>query len=261
MLGENMRAAFLLFSLLPVFWAAGCGASGDEADARIAVAANFREAALALEENFEATSDYEITQAFGATGQLYAQIINGAPFDAFLSADQTRPERLIADGLALEDSRFTYSIGKLVLWSADGTRLAGADGSRILEAGDFRALAIANPDLAPYGVAAMETLDSLGLAETLSDRIVRGQSIGQTFAMVSTGGAELGFVAASQVATPFGIEDGSGWIVPAELHNPISQDAVLLTRGADNAAALAFLDYLRSAEGQIIIEKYGYETD
>lgn len=255
-----MRAAFLLFSLLPVFWAASCGSGGQEPDARIAVAANFREAALALEENFEATSGYNISQAFGATGQLYAQITNGAPFDAFLSADQHRPALLIAGGLALEETRFTYATGQLVLWTADETRLEGQDGAVILAEGNFRSLAIANPDLAPYGAAAMETLASLDLADALSDRMVRGQSIGQTFAMVSTGGADLGFVAASQVLAPFGIDNGSGWIVPAELHSPILQDAVLLARGSENDAAIAFLDYLQTAEAHIIIQKYGYEA-
>ncbi|MEQ9316886.1 MAG: molybdate ABC transporter substrate-binding protein [Henriciella sp.] len=255
-----MRAAFLLLSLLPVFWAGACGPVGEEPDARIAVAANFREAALALEENFEATSGYDISQAFGATGQLYAQIVNGAPFDAFLSADQDRPELLIKDGLAFEETRFTYAKGELVLWTANETMLEGEDGPLILEGGDFRALAIANPDLAPYGVAAMETLASLGLADALSDRIVRGQSIGQTFAMVSTGGAEFGFVAASQVLTPFGIDAGSGWIVPAHLHSPIRQDAVLLSHGSENAASIAFLDYLQTAEARLLIERYGYEA-
>ncbi|MGB3625239.1 MAG: molybdate ABC transporter substrate-binding protein [Henriciella sp.] len=254
-----MRAVLLLFGLLPVLWAAACSAGRDEPDARIAVASNFREAALALEQDFEDTSGYDISPVFGATGQLYAQISNGAPYDVMLSADRDRPERLVADGLAVEDSRFTYATGKLVLWSADEARLAGKEGPDILIEDDFRALAIANPDLAPYGAAAMQTLQSLGLSQTLSDKLVRGQSIGQTYSMVASGNAELGFVASSQVLTPSSA-GGAGWPVPVNLHEPIRQDAVLLMRANDNAAARRFMDYLKSPDARRIIQGYGYET-
>ena len=223
-------------------------------EALIAVAANFAAPMQALEAAFEAESGHALTVSAGSTGKLYAQIANGAPFDILLAADTERPERLEAEGRAVAGSRFTYAAGRLALWSADPV-LIGEDGAAVLRAAAFRRLAIANPDLAPYGAAAMEVLSGLGLAETLRSRIVMGENIGQAFAIAASGNAELGFVALSQVAED---EKGSRWIPPAASYAPIRQDAALLSRAAENEAALAFLEYLKSDEARAIMEKYGY---
>lgn len=227
-------------------------------DVIIAVATNFIDTARALETAFEAETGLEITLSSGSTGQIYAQIENGAPYSVFLAADQERPERLVANGTAVEGTRFTYATGQLVLWSADATILAG-DGETVLRADDYRALAIANPDLAPYGLAAMQTLSSLGLEETVSDRLVMGQNIGQAFTLVASGNAELGFVARSQILSRPEGEKGSSWLVPESLHDPIRQDAVLLKRGMDDEAAYKFIAFLRSERAAAIIAAHGYE--
>lgn len=238
---------------------AACHDGRPSGDALIAVATNFREAAAVIEEGFEAQTGYEISTASGATGQLYAQIHNGAPFDVMLSADQRRPQMLLEEGYAVKGTRFTYAIGKLILWSADDALLSGRDGGDVLKGGAFRSLAIANPDLAPYGAAAVEALESLGLLDALGERIVRGQTVGQAFSMVASGNAELGLVAQSQVTLPGGAA-GSFWVVPPDTYSPIRQDAVLLERAASNEAARAFLDYLKSDAARLIIEQFGYEA-
>lgn len=227
-------------------------------DVIIAVATNFIDTARALETAFEAETGLQITLSSGSTGQIYAQIENGAPYSVFLAADQERPERLVANGTAVEGTRFTYATGQLVLWSADAAILAG-DGEAVLRGGDYRALAIANPDLAPYGLAAMQTLSSLGLEETVSDRLVMGQNIGQAFSLVASGNAELGFVARSQILSRPEGEKGSSWLVPESLHDPIRQDAVLLKRGMDDEAAYKFIAFLRSERAAAIIAAHGYE--
>lgn len=225
--------------------------------ARIAVATNFLATAEALARGFEAESGHQLSFTAGATGKLYAQITAGAPFDAFLAADQARPERLEIEGLAVRGSRFTYATGRLALWSAAPGRI-GADGPDILAAGDFRALAIANPDLAPYGAAAREVLEGLGLWERLLPKVVMGQNIGQTLALVATGNAEIGIVALAALLTPGQALGGSLWEVPEALHSPIRQDAALLERGRENAAARDFLDYLRGPEARGLIASFGY---
>jgi len=226
-------------------------------EALVAVAANFAEVVERLEVGFEEQSAHDLTLVIGSTGKLYAQIIHGAPFDVLLAADQERPERLEAESRAVKSSRFTYAIGRLTLWSADPTRVR-MDGAETLRAADFRALALANPDLAPYGVAARETLEALGLSERLKDKIVMGEDIGQTHAMVATANAELGFLALSSVSSPRNEQPGSRWDVPQNLYRPIRQDAVLLSRASDNAAARAFLEFLRSSKAREIIERFGY---
>ena len=227
--------------------------------ALIAVAANFAEAAEAVAADFAAASGHEVTLATGSTGKLYAQVTKGAPFDALLAADSQRPHRLEAKGHAVEGSRFTYAVGRLVLWSPDPAMI-GADGAATLAQGDFDHLAIANPDLAPYGLAARQALGHLGLWADLQGRIVMGQNIGQAFSMVATGNAALGLVAGSYVASPRNDQPGSAWPVPAAAHDPIRQDAVLLAHGADNAAAGAFLDYLQGPDGRETIARFGYGT-
>lgn len=224
----------------------------------IAVATNFIETARDLEAAFEAESGLEITLASGSTGQLYAQIENGAPFSVFLSADRERPRRLVSNGIGVEGTQFTYASGQLVLWSVDEALLS-EDGGAILSEGNYRALAIANPDLAPYGLAAMQTLGALGLEAAVSDRIVMGQNIGQAFTLVASGNAELGFVARSQVLGRPEAEQGSSWLVPAGLHEPIRQDAVLLKRGINDEASYKFIAFLRGDEAARIIKAHGYE--
>lgn len=225
--------------------------------ALVAVAANFAEAAEALAGPFRAASGHDLQLTTGSTGKLYAQIGEGAPFDVMLSADAATPARLIAEGNAVAESSFTYAIGKLALWSSDPARI-GADGRAALQDPALRFVALANPDLAPYGVAAREAMQSLGLWDALQPKIVMGQNIGQTHSMVATGAAEVGFVALSAVMSPRAPAQGSRWDVPQDLFTPILQDAVLLNHGADNPAALAFLDFLRTPEAAVVIEGFGY---
>ena len=229
-------------------------------EAMIAVASNFDRTARELEAEFEKNGADSITIVSGSTGKLYAQIVNGAPFDAFLSADELRPSLLEAQGRAVRGSRFTYALGRLCLWSPDPRRVAG-DGSQTLRAADFRRLAVANPRLAPYGAAALDTLRAFALDETLADRLVMGENVGQAYSMVATGNAELGFVALAQVLTLREAGAGSRWDVPAELHGPIRQDAVLLRHGESNTAASAFLRFLKSPAGRMLIQSFGYEVE
>lgn len=242
--------------LLPVVLAGP--AAGEEAV--VAVAANFAEVAERLEKDFEGASGHRLTFVVGSTGKLYAQIANGAPFDVFLSADQETPARLEKEGQAVAGSRFTYAVGRLTLWSPEPGRV-GSDGAATLKEGKFRRLAIANPELAPYGAAAKQALEKLGLWERFKDRIVMGETIGQAHAMVASGNAELGFVALSYVLSPRTETKGSRWDVPARLHAPLQQDAVLLARAAGNPAARAFLDFLRSAKARAVMETYGYAVE
>ena len=228
------------------------------AEALVAVAANFAGAMAQLEARFEGGSPHRIRVSAGATGTLYAQATHGAPYDILMAADRLRPERLEAVGLAVPGSRRTYAVGRLVLWSADPGRIA-ADGVDTLRAGDFRRLAIANPELAPYGSAARETLRALGLYDALRDRVVMGENIGQTYAMVATASAELGLVAYSQL-NGGDTATGSRWAVPETLHAPIRQDLVLLRRGAGNAAARAFLAFLDTPDARRILVAAGYRA-
>lgn len=241
----------LLTGLLP---------SGAKADtALVAVAANFADAAKAIEAAFEAGDTHQIDITTGATGKLYAQVKAGAPFDILLSADQKTPQNLAAEGLAVGGSGFTYAIGKLALYSSDATLLAGKDGAAVVAEGKFRHLAVANPELAPYGAAADAFLKSLFLKERVQDRIVTGENIGQAFTMVQTGAAELGFVAYSQVLKEGAA--GSFWLVPQSLYPSIKQDAVLLQHGADNAAAKAFLAFLKTDAALAVMHAHGYDQD
>ncbi len=223
-----------------------------------AVAANFAETAETLLPLFHDQTGHDIQLTTGSTGKLYAQIGKGAPFDLLLSADAETPARLIKEGNAIRETNFTYATGQLTLWSKDADRIEG-NGRKALENPQLRFVAIANPDLAPYGVAARETLQSLGLWDTLQPKIVMGQNIGQANSMVASGAAELGFVALSAVLSPRTKEKGSRWDVPQDLFTPIRQDAVLLNPGKDNAAARAFLDFLRTKKAAEVIRRFGYE--
>ena len=219
---------------------------------RVAVAANFTAPARELAGLFKERSGHEAVLSFGSSGQFYAQITQAAPFDVFLSADAERPEKLVKDGLALAESRFTYAIGRLVLWSRDQRADAGEAALRQ----SFSKLAIANPAAAPYGGAALDVLRHVGLLEALRARLVQGTSIAQTFQFIESGNAELGFIALSQLE---GRTDGGRWLVPGQLHRSLQQDAVLLTQGQSNKAATEFLNFLKSAEARALIARFGYE--
>jgi len=223
----------------------------------VAVAANFAVPMQKIAADFEKDTGHKVTLASGATGKFYAQIINGAPFEVFLSADDETPARLENEAQAVKGSRFTYAIGKLVLWSAKASYIDGQ--GEILAKGDFRRLALANPKTAPYGAAAMETLKHLGLAEKLQPRVVQGENIAQTHQFVSTGNAELGFVALSQVFKDGALTSGSAWIVPPGYYTPIRQDAVILNKGRGNQGAIALMEYLRGENARTIIRSFGYE--
>ena len=222
----------------------------------VAVAANFTAPMQKIAASFEADTGHKAELSFGATGKFYAQITNGAPFQILLSADDTTPAKLEKEGKAVANSRFTYAIGTLVLWSAQ-PGYVDAQG-QILQTGDFKHLALANPKLAPYGLAATQAMDKLGLTAKLQPRWVQGENIAQTYQFVATGNAQLGFVALSQVMVDGKISKGSAWQVPADLHEPIRQDAALLTPGQGNAAAAALLTYLRGDKARAVIQSYGY---
>ena len=223
----------------------------------VAVAANFTAPMQKIAADFEKETGHKAQLSFGATGKFYAQIQNGAPFEILLAADDETPAKLEKEAAAVAGSRFTYAIGKLVLWSP---RVAYVDDQgAILKQGDFKHLALANPKLAPYGTAAIETLTALKLLDTVQARFVQAENISQAFQFVSSGNAELGFVALSQVMKDGKISEGSAWLVPANMHTPIRQDAVLLDKGKGKPAAEALLTYLRSEKAQATIKAFGYD--
>jgi len=226
-------------------------------DVQVAVAANFSAPLQAIARAFEQDSGHRLVAAFGASGQLYAQILHGAPYEVLLSADASTPAKLESAGAGVPGSRFTYAIGSLVLWSAQ-EGYVDANGE-VLERNQFQHLAIANPKAAPYGLAARQVLDRLGLSEALAGKLVEGQSITQALQFVSTGNAELGFVALSQVFKDGRLGSGSAWVVPETLYAPIRQDALLLKQGEDNPAARALLEYLQGPQAAEIITSYGYK--
>jgi molybdate transport system substrate-binding protein len=209
-----------------------------------------------IAELFEKTTGHSAKLSFGSSGKLVAQIENGAPFEVFLAADDKNPSALEHAGLAVANSHFTYSIGKLVLWSATANLVD--DQGEILSKGGFKHLAIADPKLAPYGAAAMEILKNKNVLSKLQPLFVQGENINQTYQFVSTGNAELGFVALSQVIDNGKISSGSAWQIPENLYTPLRQDAVLLKKGEGNPAAFALLEFLQSPEAKAIISKYGY---
>ncbi|MEN5149615.1 molybdate ABC transporter substrate-binding protein [Pseudomonas orientalis] len=248
-----MIRAARLASLLAVF-ALG-SAQADEV--QVAVAANFTAPIQAIAADFEKDTGHKLVASFGATGQFYTQIKNGAPFQVFLSADDTTPQKLEAEGDTVKGSRFTYAVGTLALWSAK-EGYVDAQGE-VLKRNAFKHLSIANPKAAPYGLAATQVLAKEGLTDKVRDKIVEGQNITQAYQFVSTGNAELGFVALSQIYKDGKLSSGSAWIVPSSLHDPIKQDAVILTKGKDSAAAKALVDYLKGPKAAAVIKSYGYE--
>ncbi|PYF11247.1 molybdate transport system substrate-binding protein [Rhodobacter viridis] len=220
-----------------------------------AVAANFTEPAKEIATLFTQKTGHTVTYTFGPSGQFYTQITQGAPFEVFLSADASRPKKAIEEGYAVAGTDFTYAVGKLVLWSADPAKV---DAKGEVLKSDLEHVAIADPKSAPYGAAAIEVMQKLGVYEALEPKLVTGKSITQAYEFAATGNAPVGFVAYSQV---IGKEGGSSWMVPQDLYKPIKQDAVLLKTGAEDEAAKAYLDFLKSPEALEIIKKYGYVTE
>lgn len=233
------------------------GSTSFAAEVSVAVAANFTAPMQKIAQVFEQDTGHKAILAFGSTGNFYAQIKNGAPFQILLAADDVTPARIEKEGLGVSNSRFTFATGKLVLWSKQ-PGLVDEKGD-ILRSSKFERIAIANPKLAPYGQAAMETLDKLGLLQNLQPKFVQGENITQTYQFIATENAQLGFVALSQVYAVGRVKEGSAWIVPAALHQPIQQDAVLLNGGKDNPAAAALLSFLRSDKVKGIIRSFGYD--
>ncbi len=229
-------------------------------EVRIAVAANFTSTLKEIAIQFEQATGHTTLISSGSSGKFYAQILHGAPFDVFFSADATRPQLLEQEGFAVPGSRFTYAIGTLILWSSDPAMLK-ENGPTVLSEGHFDHLAIANPQTAPYGTAAKQVLVALGLWDHLKNRIVQGENIGQTFHFVFSKNAQLGFVATAQILDSKFNGTGSHWDVPPHLYDPLLQQAVLLTKGQQNQAAKAFLDYVREPEVRTIIEGVGYRLE
>jgi molybdate transport system substrate-binding protein len=244
-----------LASAVLAFAACAVASGARAAEVQVATAANFADPAKEIAAGFERKTGAHVALSVGASGQFYAQIVHGAPFEVLLSADAERPRRAEAEGFAVAGTRFTYAIGRLVLYS----RTPGVvdEGGEVLKTGRFDKLSIADPAAAPYGAAAVQAMTRLGLYERLKPRIVQGASIGQAYGFVETGAADLGFVALSQVID---VKGGSRWLVPQALYDPIEQDAVLLKPGEGDPAARAFLAYLKGPEAQAVIRRYGYGT-
>ena len=236
--------------------AAATLASAHAETVAVAVAANFTAPMQKIAAQFEQDTGHKAELSFGATGKFYAQIRNGAPYAILLAADDATPAKIAKEGLGIDATRFTYAVGQLVLWSKQADYVDA--GGQVLGQAGWQHIAIANPKLAPYGAAAMQALDRLGLAGQVQPRIVQGENIGQTYQFVASGNAELGFVALSQVTENGRLREGSAWVVPAELHDTIRQDAIVLKPGDGNPAAAALMDYLKGAKARAVIRSYGY---
>lgn len=222
----------------------------------VAVASNFTAPMKQIAQDFAKDTGHTAQLSFGATGKFYAQIINGGPFEVLLAADDTTPEKLVGEGQAVAASRFTYAIGQLVLWSPQAGYVDNK--GAVLKTGDFKHISIANPKLAPYGLAAMQTLDKMNLMASVVPRMVTGENIAQTYQFIASGNAQLGFVALSQVLENGKLRAGSAWQVPASMHDPIRQDAVVLNKGKDNAAAAALMQYLKGDKARAVMTSFGY---
>jgi len=228
------------------------------AQVSVAVAANFSAPLQKIAQLFEQETGHKLIVSVGSTGGIYAQIKNGAPFQVFLSADHQTPLKLENEGHGVVGSRFTYATGKLALWSAQAGFVD--DLGDVLKRNNFQKIAMANPKLAPYGAAAMQTLMKLGLWDTLKPKLVQGDNIAQTYQFVVTENAQLGFVAMSQIVSEGKIIKGSAWRVPAHWHSPLQQEAILLAAGKNNPTATAFLAYLKTDKAKSVIRSFGYDV-
>ncbi|MGF1456867.1 MAG: molybdate ABC transporter substrate-binding protein [Alphaproteobacteria bacterium] len=262
MVSLTRRLACLLVLLLGLQGGAAHAVAESAEQARepvnVAVASNFLWTLRTLADRFRADTGYPVRISGGSTGKLFAQIQRGAPFDVFLSADEESPARLERLGQGVAGFRFPYALGRLVLWTGK-PEVMGAMGPDTVGQGAFRILAMANPSLAPYGRAARQTLQSLKVLPTLEGRIVFGESVGQTFALIALGNADLGFVARSQIQSAPERLRRAAWLVPAALHEAIRQDALLLKRGLEKPGAVAFMDFLKSAPARALIGEAGYD--
>ena len=227
------------------------------AEIKVAVASNFANVLKEIAIEFQKDTGHQLAITPGATGRFYAQISNGAPFDVFLSADDETPHKLAQEGKAIASSQFTYAIGRLALWSPNPEMIEkNAD---ILKTDKFKFIAIANAKVAPYGQAAVQTMQKLGVLTKIEPRVVQGESISQTYQFVSTGNAQVGFVALSQIVENGKIKTGSAWIVPEEMHEPLKQDAVVLQSCKHMSACQALIDYLKSEKAKKLMASYGYK--
>jgi molybdate transport system substrate-binding protein len=224
-------------------------------DVRLGVAANFTHTTRELVKRFEEQTGYSVTASFGSTGKLYAQIINGAPYDIFMAADAHRPKLIEDEQAGVAGSRFTFARGQLAFWRPDDD---GSDPKTYLDRQTFQRLAIANPKTAPYGLAAKQVLVNLGHWSRLEGKVVRGESIAQTFQFVVSGNAQAGFVALSQIRN-WDSSEGHTWLVPQDYYQPIDQQAILLNAGEGRAGAEAWMDFLKSGDAVSIIQSHGYE--
>ena len=245
----RLTTAFITSMLLAV--------SVQAAEVKVAVASNFAQPMKDIATEFEKDTGHKLSVTQGATGKFYAQITNGAPFEVFLSADDETPAKLVKEGKAVSGTQFTYAVGRLVLWSPDEKLVD--QGGAILKTDRFKFIAIANAKVAPYGRAAVQTMQKLGVLSAIEPRVVQGESIAQTHQFVTTGNAQLGFVALSQVWENNRIKSGSGWIIPEEMHDQLRQDIVLLNPGKDSSAATTLVNYLKSDKAKKIIDRYGYK--
>lgn len=243
----------LAFCVIPLAWTHDSLA----ADVSVAVAANFAAPMKIIAQDFERATGHKAVLSFGGTGQFYAQIKNGAPFAVLLAADTLTPAKIEQEGLGVPGTKFTYAIGQLVLWSKNPGLVD--DQGEILKTGNFSKIAIANPKLAPYGSAAIEVLNRLGVMSQVKPKIVEGSNIAQAYQFTFSENASLGFVALSQVFEDGKLKQGSGWIVPAKMYSPIKQDAILLNSGRNNPAAIALMTYLQSQAAKAVIHKFGYQ--
>lgn len=256
--GSEITAVSDFYKSVLVFMAAcGLPLGVFAAEVSVAVAANFAAPMKKIAQDFERQTGHRATLAFGSTGQFYAQIRNGAPFGIFLAADDETPARIEREGLAVAGTRFTYARGRLVLWSKR-PGLADDQGE-VLRSGKFDKIAIANPKLAPYGAAAMDVIEKMGLTAVIRPKVVEGSNIAQVFQFLASENTPLGFVALSQVVEDGQVKGGSAWVVPATMHRPIRQDAVLLNSAKGNVAADALMKYLRGDQARAVIRSYGYE--
>lgn len=250
-----MRPFKSMLATLALVTAALFTSQASAGQTNVAVAANFTDASKEIAAAFKKKTTNDAILSFGSSGQLVTQITQDAPFEIFLSADDARPKELVTQGLGVPGSEFTYAIGKLVLWSKQPDLVKGEE---TLKGAKFSKLSICDPVAAPYGAAAVETMKSLKLYDSLKPKFVEGANITQAYQFIETGNAEVGFVALSQLA---GKNEGSRWMVPQDLYKPITQGAVLLKKGENNPAATAFIEFLKGPEARAIIEKYGYVTE